>query len=66
MDGAKINLIENSAKELRVLVDRFGLRSVICPRMGVGIGGLSWKDVKPVVEEYLDDRFTIVSFDHEE
>jgi hypothetical protein len=66
MDGAKIKLIENSAKELRKLVDRFELKNVVCPRMGVGIGGLNWKDVKPVVETHLDDRFTIVSFDHEE
>lgn len=66
MDGAKLDLIENSAKELKLLVDRFELRGVVVPRMGVGIGGLSWKDVKPIVEPYLDDRFTIVSFDHEE
>jgi hypothetical protein len=66
MSGAKLSLIQNSAKELRALVDRFELRNVVCPRMGVGIGGLNWKDVKPVVEEYLDDRFTIVSFEHEE
>jgi hypothetical protein len=66
MDGAKLSLIENSAKELKVLVDRFELKGVICPRQGVGIGGLSWKDVKPVVEPYMDDRFTIVSFEHEE
>lgn len=66
MDGAKIKLIENSAKELKVLVDRFGLKGVVVPRMGVGIGGLKWSDVKPVVEPYLDDRFTVVSFEHEE
>lgn len=66
MDGAKLRLIENSAKELKVLVDRFELRGIMVPRPGVGIGGLRWSDVKPVLESYMDDRFTIVSFEHEE
>jgi hypothetical protein len=66
MDGAKIKLIENSAKELKALVDRFGLKKIMVPRPGVGIGGLSWGDVKTVIEPYMDDRFTIVSFEHEE
>lgn len=66
MSGAKIKLIENSAKELKVLVDRFGLKNVIVPRPGVGIGGLTWGDVKPVIEPYMDDRFTVISFEHEE
>lgn len=66
MDGAKIKLIENSAKELRVLVDRFELKSIMVPRPGVGIGGLAWGDVKAVIAPYMDDRFTIVSFEHEE
>jgi hypothetical protein len=66
MDGAKINLIENSAKELRKLVDRFELKGIMVPRPGVGIGGLNWADVKTVIEPHMDDRFTIVSFDHEE
>ncbi|HEY5267647.1 MAG TPA: hypothetical protein VII94_00755 [Candidatus Saccharimonadales bacterium] len=66
MDGAKLNLIERSAKELKVLVERFELRNVVCPRPGVGIGNLPWADVKSIIEKYFDDRFTIVSFDHEE
>lgn len=66
MDGAKLSLVERSAKELKVLVERFGLRKVMVPRPGVGIGGLSWSDVKALIEPVLDDRFTIVSFDHEE
>ena len=66
MDGAKLELIRNSAEELVKLVERFNLRNVVVPRMGVGIGGLSWADVKPIVEPILDDRFTIVSFEHEE
>jgi hypothetical protein len=66
MDGAKLSLIQNSAKELKALADKFDLRGIVCPRPGVGIGGLTWGDVRPTIEEYLDDRFTIVSFDHEE
>lgn len=65
MDGAKMRLIENSAKELKVLVDRFDLKGIMVPRPGVGIGGLNWSDVKPILEPYMDDRFTIVSFEHE-
>lgn len=66
MDGAKLDLIKNSAKELKVLVDRFELRGVVIGRPGVGIGGLAWGDVKPSLEEFFDDRFTVVSFEHEE
>lgn len=66
MTGAKMSLVENSAKEVKVLADKFGLKNVICPRPGVGIGGLQWSDVKPAIEPYMDDRFTIVSFEHEE
>jgi hypothetical protein len=66
MDGAKLELIRNSAEELKKFADRFELKGVILPRPGVGIGGLNWTDVKPILEEFLDDRFTIVSFEHEE
>lgn len=66
LDGANLNLVRDSAIELKKMVDRFELRGVVCPRPGVGIGNLQWSDVKPIIEEYFDDRFTIVSFDHEE
>ena len=66
MDGAKLSLIERSAKELKALVEHFGLRKVMVPRPGVGIGGLAWSEVKALIEPVLDDRFTIVSFEHEE
>lgn len=65
MDGAKMSLVKRSAEELVKLVDRFGLKNVIVPRPGVGIGGLSWDEVKSVIEPIFDDRFTIVSFEHE-
>jgi hypothetical protein len=66
MDGAKLSLIENSARELKKFVERFGLRNVVCPRPGCGIGSLPWSEVKPVLESIFDDRFTVISFEHEE
>lgn len=66
MDGAKLDLIKKSAKELKVLVDRFELKNVVIGRPGVGIGNLLWSDVKPIIEEFFDNRFTVVSFEHEE
>ena len=66
LDGAKLDLIERSAQELKVLVDRFELKGVVVPRPGCGIGGLSYREVKLILEKFFDDRFTVVSFDHEE
>lgn len=66
MSGAKIDLIKNSAKEVKALADKFGLKGIVVPRPGVGIGGLTWGDVKSEIEPYMDDRFTVVSFDHED
>lgn len=66
IDGAKIELIKRSAMEMKNFADRFQLMGIACGRMGAGIGGLDWyKEVKPVVQDILDDRFTIVSFEHE-
>lgn len=66
IDGAKIELIKRSAEAMRAFADRFQLMSAALGRPGTGIGNLPWADVKPVVAPYLDDRFTIVSFAHEE
>jgi hypothetical protein len=66
MDGANLTLIQQSAEELKKMADRFQLRNIVIGRPGVGIGGLEWKDVKAVLEPIFDDRFTVVSFDHEE
>jgi hypothetical protein len=66
IDGAKLDLILNSAKELKIMADRFDLRGIVIGRPGCGIGSLSYQDVKPILEKYFDDRFTIVSFEHED
>jgi hypothetical protein len=64
--GANLQLVAQSAALLKDYVDQFDLHGVVIGRPGVGIGGLEWINVKPAIEPYLDDRFTIVSFDHEE
>lgn len=66
IDGANLQLIKQSAVIIKDYADQFDLKNIICPRPGVGIGGLKWADVKPELEKILDDRFTMVSFDHEE
>lgn len=66
MDGANIQLIKQSATIIKDYADKFGLKGIMVPRPGVGIGGLQWADVKTAIEPILDDRFTIISFEHEE
>jgi hypothetical protein len=64
--GSELGLIKQSATIMVDYAEQYNLKKIILPRPGVGIGGLSWKDVKPEIEKILDDRFVIVSFDHEE
>lgn len=63
---SNLQLIKQSASIMADYATSFKLNKVILPRPGVGIGGLSWAEVKPEIEKILDDRFIIVSFDHEE
>jgi hypothetical protein len=66
IDGSNLELIKQSATIMMDYANQYKLKKIILPRPGVGIGGLSWKDVKPAIADILDDRFVIVSFDHEE
>ncbi len=62
MSQAKPSLIEYSAKLLKMKADAEGWKSIVVPRPGCGAGGLNWKDVKPLLEEHLDNRFWIITF----
>jgi hypothetical protein len=56
-----LRLIRRSAEELRMLADRAGLTRIIVPRPGCGGGGLAWQDVRPLLADILDDRFTVIA-----
>jgi hypothetical protein len=60
-EKSSLPLIEQSAHELLGLTDTYGWSRVFLPRVGCGHGGLNWlRDVRPILKDILDDRFTVV------
>lgn len=66
MDGGNMQLIKQSATIMVDYANQYKLNKIMVPRPGCNIAGFIWADVKPEIENILDDRFTIVSFDFEE
>jgi hypothetical protein len=67
MEDADLNLIQRSCMELRKLVEDGYIRSlpIYLPRVGCGNGKLDWKDVKPILEATLDNRFIVISLENQ-
>ncbi len=62
-------LIERSAVAMSQYADKFDLKKILIPLPGCGkgTGKLNWKkDVKPLLEPVLDDRFFITTLEGED
>ena len=58
-DKSEISSIKSGLSDLRNFCVNFRVISVAIPKLGCGLGGLDWNDVKPLVEEVFGD----VTFD---
>lgn len=57
---SRIEIIENSLRQLVELADKYKLKNIILPPPGCGNGCLNFHFVRPLLKTYLDDRFTVV------
>ena len=48
---AKLEYIETSMEKMMQLADKSGVRSIAMPKIGAGLGGLNWVEVKAVIEK---------------
>lgn len=58
-DTSDVQLIEKSCKELKEYADKNDWKNIYLPRPGIGLGGLKWAEVKPILEKHFDDRFIV-------
>lgn len=59
---ASLELIEQSAKELAELINNSKETNILIPLVGCGNGKLYRQQVLPILDRYLDDRFTLVEY----
>ena len=52
---ATLKHLRDSLKELIKIIKSEKIKSIALPRLATGVGGLSWNDVFPIIEEVLDN-----------
>jgi O-acetyl-ADP-ribose deacetylase (regulator of RNase III) len=54
-DRSRIEDIQSGLKALIDNVHRLGIRSVALPPLGCGLGGLNWRNVRPMIENSFSE-----------
>lgn len=52
---ATVEHVNHCLKALRKTIDDENFTSVALPKLACGVGGLDWKDVKPLIDKHLGD-----------
>ena len=47
--------VHHALTELRKLIDSESFTSVAVPKVATGVGGLSWEEVYPLIQQHLGD-----------
>lgn len=58
-DNSDIKLIERSCSVIAAFSKIYDIKSIALPKPGCGNGNLLWSNVKPILEKYFDDKFTV-------
>jgi O-acetyl-ADP-ribose deacetylase (regulator of RNase III) len=55
-EPSRLEWIEQGLAYLKAHYSEWGIRSLAMPKIGCGLGGLDWRDVRPLIEKYLADE----------
>jgi len=47
--------INHALRELKLLIEKEGVKSLALPRLATGVGGLKWEEVRPLIIQQLGD-----------
>lgn len=62
-DYSVMSLIERSAHQVVRIADSQNIKRLAMPRVGCGLGGLKWYNIKQLLGKILDDRFVVLTLD---
>lgn len=61
-DPSKLEYVETGLPKLVSFMNKYDFKSVAMPRLGCGCGGLSWSDVKPLIQGAFDGTGVVVQY----
>jgi len=54
-DSSNLENIRQGLTHLKLIIDSYNITSIALPKLGCGLGKLSWKTVRPIILEELND-----------